>query len=91
MQRFSYNLGSNNGMWKGNKATPTSARARARRYFGKIPGKEIHHKDGNPFNNDPKNIEYHTRREHMKLDGRLDSKGPNGKFVKRGNFGGESN
>lgn len=44
---------------------------RAERWFPKIPGREKHHIDGNALNNDPSNIMYVTRREHMQLDGRL--------------------
>lgn len=78
-------LGPKNGMWKGDQATETSARARARSWFGQVPGLEIHHKDGNPFNNDPDNLVYYSRRYHMKTDGRLDSRDKTGKFISRGN------
>jgi len=27
----------------------------------------VHHRDGNPANNDPSNLELHTRESHMKL------------------------
>ena len=37
----------------------------------------IHHIDGNPMNNDPSNIEFLTRRQHMIKDGRLEQ------FIKR--------
>src|SRR5215831_6336561 len=32
---------------------------------------EIHHKDGNPTNNDPSNIEFLCRKCHMITDGRI--------------------
>jgi hypothetical protein len=34
---------------------------------------ERHHKDGNPLNNDPGNIDRLCRRCHMVVDGRLDA------------------
>jgi hypothetical protein len=77
-------LGSLNGMWKGNNATPTAARARARRMYPCQPGFERHHKDGNPFNNVSENIEITTRKNHMLDDGRLSSRNSTtGKFTKK--------
>jgi len=57
--------------WKGEKATPNSARERARRRNVVPRGYEIHHIDSNPYNNKPENIQIVTRKEHMILDGRL--------------------
>lgn len=64
-------MGSKNPMWKGDKATKSAGYSRAHRKFRAPKGKECHHKDGNPLNNDPSNIEIATRKEHMILDGRL--------------------
>lgn len=68
------NMGSNNGMWKGEKSCPDSSRERARRIIGRITGSEleIHHIDNNPYNNNPLNLKLVTRREHMIIDGRMD-------------------
>ena len=71
--------GEHNGMWKGDAATKISARERARRLFSnkqpcEICGKdaEIHHRDGNPFNNEATNISWLCRFHHMEVDGRLE-------------------
>jgi hypothetical protein len=37
---------------------------------GEKPAVEFHHKDSNPLNNDPKNIQQLCRRCHMIIDGR---------------------
>jgi hypothetical protein len=39
---------------------------------GKKPAVDRHHKDGNPLNNSPKNIERLCHRCHMIIDGRLE-------------------
>ncbi len=44
---------------------------------------EIHHKDGDPTNNDLDNLLVLCRKCHMKLDGRLENRGPSGKFTGR--------
>ena len=50
-----------------NNITPRSGRVRAERMYPSCPeGKERHHIDGNPLNNDPSNIEFLTHKEHMK-------------------------
>ena len=65
-------IGVLNPMWKGNNASPDSARQRAYSKFKAPKGKEIHHIDGNPYNNEPDNILFLTRKEHMIKDGRLE-------------------
>ena len=64
--------------WGGDQILATSGRLRARRYF-KLPSKcqrcpakasDRHHRDGNPLNNDPSNIEFLCRSCHMREDGR---------------------
>lgn len=66
------NTGPNNGMWKGDQSDKDTARERARRIFKTPKGYEIHHIDGNPYNNSPENLKIVTRREHMIIDGRMD-------------------
>lgn len=65
-------IGPKNGMWKGNNASTDAARIRARRIMSSDGKLDIHHIDGNPYNNDPKNLKPTTRREHMIMDGRLE-------------------
>jgi hypothetical protein len=74
------NWGVLNGNWKGNTAQPLAARKRAERLYPCPKEKERHHKDGNPYNNSPENIELLTRKEHMIKDGRLNE------FLKTKNF-----
>lgn len=64
-------IGKNNPMWKGDAARSVSGYSRANRKFTPSPNMEIHHIDGNPLNNDPRNILFVTRSEHMHLDGRV--------------------
>jgi len=75
--------GSRNPMWKGYKATHAAGRMRARGEFGVKDGYEIHHLDGDPLNNDPSNIVYLTRREHMLLDGRMKNRDKKGRFRRK--------
>lgn len=63
--------GTNSVQWKGDKALPDTGRTRAEGYFECPQGKERHHIDGNPLNNNPANVEFLTRREHQIKDGRL--------------------
>jgi len=63
--------GEKNPQWKGDKASLEAGRDRAKRLFDAPEGLEIHHIDGNPLNNDSSNIEFLSRKEHMKKDGRL--------------------
>ena len=72
--------GEKNPMWKGDKASVSAARQRAHRKIGKIKGYDIHHIDGNPYNNDKTNLVYVTRKDHMIVDGRLNNKDEKGKF-----------
>ncbi len=57
---------------------PDSSRQRARYDYGQLPcevcgnNSEIHHVDGNPFNNDEENIQHLCRKHHMEVDGRLE-------------------
>lgn len=68
-----------NHNWKGNNASPHSARDRARLKFKikkpcEVCGStkaERHHKDGNPYNNSSENIIFLCRKHHMEADGRL--------------------
>ena len=62
-----------NPNWAGDtpKHTDDTGHLRAERWLPKIEGKEKHHIDGNPMNNELSNILYVTRKEHMKIDGRL--------------------
>lgn len=69
--------GPDNPMWKGDDAGIGSCNERARRLYNPPEGKEIHHIDGNPCNNEPENIDFVTRRDHMVIDGRLE------KLIKR--------
>ena len=72
--------GSNHPQWKGDDASPTTKRNRARRKFklgpcidcGK-PGTDRHHIDGDPGNNAASNVAILCRRCHMKQDGRIDA------------------
>jgi len=73
-------LGSRNPMWKGDKATEISARQRAIRNIPVSKGYERHHIDGDPYNNNPENIQVLTRRQHMFLDGRLSKRDAKGRF-----------
>jgi hypothetical protein len=57
--------------WKGNNANSESARKRARKKYLVPKGYQIHHIDGNPYNNNPENIKIVTGKEHMIIDGRL--------------------
>lgn len=66
-------IGSKNPMWKGNKASKYSAMERARRKYSPPEDCEIHHIDGNPFNNSPSNIKFVTRKQHMIEDGRMEA------------------
>jgi len=66
-------MGSKNPMWKGDKALKISVRGRARRMYNPPEGHEIHHIDGDPFNNAPTNIQFFTRKQHMIEDGRMEA------------------
>ena len=68
--------GEGNPNWKGDKALEDTARERISQpdssaYIPVPNGYERHHIDGNPYNNDPKNILVVQRKEHMINDGRL--------------------
>jgi hypothetical protein len=74
------NHGKKNGLWKGNLASKSAGRGRARRKFqkanlcqkcGSTRRVERHHKDGNPLNNRKRNIAILCRRCHMIADGRM--------------------
>ena len=65
-------LGVKNPNWKGDSVSPQNARDRARRLLGTKEGFDIHHKDGDPYNNAPENLEYQSRKGHMASDGRLE-------------------
>jgi len=71
--------GSEHFNWRGERATVKAGRQRARASFALGPcercgknGVERHHKDANPLNNDPENIEILCRHCHMEIDGRLE-------------------
>ncbi len=63
--------GIRNSQWKGNDATKSSARRRVRTLYDVPEGVEVHHIDGNPWNNERSNLQFVTRKEHMIEDGRL--------------------
>ena len=67
-------MGELNPQWKGNDCLENTARERARRMYVHLcpEGCEIHHIDGNPWNNAPDNIDFVTRKKHMEKDGRLE-------------------
>lgn len=57
-----------------------TSRQRARYDYGNKPcvvcgedKSEIHHVDGNPFNNSPENIMHLCRKHHMEADGRVEN------------------
>jgi hypothetical protein len=66
-------LAAGNPRWAGDhpKNPKKTGHQRAKRLFGNRKGLEKHHIDGNPLNNNPSNILWVTRKEHMELDGRL--------------------
>ena len=71
-------MGDKNPNWKGNNINPENGRQRARSLYGKKPciicdkqNAEIHHKDGNPMNNDVSNILFLCHFHHNLIDGRL--------------------
>ena len=73
-------IGEKNPSWKGTAATESAGRRRAQSWFSSKPcavcgsGKsERHHKDRNPLNNLPDNIEFLCRKHHMEADGRLEA------------------
>ena len=63
--------GDRNPIWKGDKASQGAGQSRARSIYHPPEGYEIHHIDGNDLNNDPQNIKFITRKEHMILDERM--------------------
>lgn len=73
-----WSRGENHYAWKGDAARSVTKRQRASNYnrqgecerCGK-PGYDKHHRDGDPGNNDPRNVEWLCRRCHMVADGRL--------------------
>lgn len=75
-----------NSNWGGNNVKISSGRDRARRMYPsrscRICGRETehHHKDGNPLNNEPSNIDFLCRKHHMEADGRMYRRN-NGQFV----------
>ncbi len=95
----SINFKEQNGMWKGDGCISQSGRSRAERWYkiGKcdLCGRKAidrHHKDGNPLNNNPENIQPVCRRCHMKVDGRIEKlnqfecfrvRGSDGKYVQK--------
>lgn len=66
-------IGEKNPNWAGDKPKNPfkTGHNRAKRLFGNIKGLDKHHIDGNPLNNDSSNILWLTRKQHMRLDGRL--------------------
>ena len=83
-------MGERNPRWGGDTIDPKNGRSRARRMYPqqscRICGKpgERHHKDDDPLNNEPSNIDWLCKRHHMEVDGRLARRTPNGKFRKEG-------
>lgn len=66
-------LGDKNPRWTEHPKTKEAGRIRARRLYGVTKGCDIHHKDGNPLNNNPHNILIIPRKRHMEIDGRLEN------------------
>lgn len=62
-----------NPNWKGDNISPDGGRQRAIRLYPCPKGKQRHHIDGNPKNNEPSNILILTSKEHMIKDGRLEN------------------
>ena len=60
-------------MWLGDEVSKDAGRIRARRKYSPPEGYEIHHIDGNPLNNERSNIQFVTRRQHMIIDGRMET------------------
>jgi len=88
--------GPKNHNWKGGNTTKHAGHLRAQRIFDVSKGKERHHIDGDPLNNEQDNVKFVTRREHMIDDGRLEAliarnksgkyvfaRGPDGRYVKK--------
>lgn len=64
--------------WKGDEATPNSARHRCRQIYPEAQPCEVcgekaerHHKDGNPRNNVPANIAWLCRTHHIRAEDRM--------------------
>jgi hypothetical protein len=71
--------GPGNPHWKEVVTDPVSARQKARSLYDRRPCEEcgsekseIHHRDGDPFNNHEANIVFLCRRHHMITDGRME-------------------
>lgn len=73
--------GTNHANWKGDAASPTTKRNRARRIYIQLgicenchsrPAVDRHHKDTNTGNNQRENLMFLCRQCHMTLDGRLE-------------------
>lgn len=47
------------------------------------PGEEVHHIDGDHFNNDPENIEVLTKSEHAKIHASRKERKENGQFTQK--------
>lgn len=82
-------LGERNPMWKGDNIDPKEGRGRAERMYPQQPCRicskkgERHHKDDNPLNNEPSNIDWLCKQHHMEADGRLERRASNGRFCNR--------
>lgn len=74
-------IGEKNPRWKGDRVKPQTGNDRARRWFKAPEGFDRHHKDGNPLNNNPSNIEVTSRKGHMTVDGRLSKRDLLGRFT----------
>jgi len=59
--------GSLNPNWKGENVSPDGGRLRAWNMYPCPEGKERHHIDGNPKNNEPSNIAFLTPAEHKAI------------------------
>lgn len=82
--------GPGNGRWDNVTSTTTlQARRRARRRkplalceeCSIAPALDVHHRDGDPFNNTPDNLMGLCRRCHMTIDGRMERRTPDGSFA----------
>lgn len=99
LTRKGINAKSKNGMWKGDSCSVQNGRMRAEHWYPidkcEVCGARAidrHHRDKNPLNNNPENIQPLCRRCHMQIDGRMSKfealerfrvHGVDGKYISR--------